>query len=201
MGKHAETHKTNAMAIMARVLLCAASVLGGSGCLFPQSDQVLPTLPPVKNRPPRIVDVLPKEQPLDFISGTVPNSGGLPCDTASFSLVVDDPDLGDTIRSIWFIDKTKDSLFYRPNPVQPGTDTRRNVTQPSAAAFRSALSSLPTGTHLVTVYVVDTDFAEIVDNSVNAQTRPVVMPDGSEVQDNGYVDQYTWVLNVGPACQ
>ncbi len=189
------------MQIMARLLLCAAVVLGGSGCLFPQDDQVLPTLPPVKNRPPRIVDATPKDQPLDFVSGTIPGSGGQPCDGTKFKVTVDDPDLGDKIFSIWFIDKTTDSLPFRPNPIVANGQSTRTVEQPSASAFRTSLSSLATGTHLVTVYVADNDFAEIIDGAVTAQGTPVTLPDGSEVQDPGYVDSYTWVLRVGPACQ
>lgn len=206
MANAAKTLQTNAMQIMARLLLCAALVLGGSGCLFPQDDQVLPTLPPVKNRPPRIVDAAPKDQPLEFVSGTKPGSGGVPCDAHSFTVTVDDPDLNgtvysDTIYSIWFIDKTNDSLPFRPNPIAPTTQGSRTVSQPGASAFRTSLSSLSTGTHLLTVFIADKDFAETIDGNVIAQSKTVTLPDGSEVQDPGYVDSYTWVLRVGPACQ
>ena len=155
MPKRLESQQSNAMKIMARVLLCSAlGLVGGSGCLFPQSDQVLPTLPPVKNQPLQIVLSDPAAQPYDFTSGTKPNTSATPCDDTTFFINVDDPDLGDTIRSLWFIDKTDVSLPFRPNPVTPGAQVTRKVTQPNSTAFKTAMSSLTTGTHLLTVFVV-----------------------------------------------
>ena len=63
------------------------------------------------------------------------------------------------------------------------------------------MTSLSTGTHLLTVFVVDTEFDEGVDGTLKATSTPVTLPDGSEVQDPGSIDSYTWVLRVGPACQ
>lgn len=201
MTNRAKTRPTDAMKIMARVLLCAALGSGGSGCLFPQSDQVLPTLPPVKNQPLQIVLSEPAAQPYDFTSGTRPNTPGTPCDEKTFFVNVDDRDLGDTIRSLWFIDKTNVSLPFRPSPVKPTQTETRTISQPNSTSFRTAMTSLTTGTHLLTVFVVDTDFDEGIDNTLSATSTTVDMPDGSQAQDPGSIDSYTWVLRVGPACQ
>lgn len=202
MPKRLESQQSTTMEIMARVLLCSAlGLVGGSGCLFPQSDQVLPTLPPVKNQPLQIVLSDPAAQPYDFTSGTKPNTSATPCDDTTFFINVNDPDVGDTIRSLWFIDKTDVSLPFRPNPVTPDAKETRKVTQPNSTAFKTAMSSLTTGTHLLTVFVVDTDFDESDTGTIAAASKTVNMPDGSQVQDPGSIDQYTWVLRVGPACQ
>lgn len=201
MPNHSERLATNAKAIMARLLLCGAVVAGGSGCLFPQSDQVVPTLPPVKNQPLQIKVSKPAAQPYDFTTGTVPSTPGTPCDPLDFSVSVEDRDLKDDIRSLWFIDKTDVSLPFRPAPVQGTDQLTRTVTQPNSTAFRTAMTSLTTGTHLLTVFVVDTDFDEGVEGTLKPTTTPVSMPDGSEVQEPGSMDSYTWVLNVKPACQ
>ena len=38
-------------------------------------------------------------------------------------------------------------------------------------------------------------------NRTTALMPAITLPDGSEVQDPGSIDSYTWVLRVGPACQ
>ena len=202
MPKRLESQHSTAMQIMARVLLCSAlGLVGGSGCLFPQSDQVLPTLPPVKNQPLQIVNVTPAAQPFNFTTGTKPNSGGVPCDDTVFSVLVEDPDVGDTIKSLWYLDKTDVSLPFRPNPVAPTGATQRTIGQPSSNAFKISMSTLTTGMHLLKVYVVDTEFNEEEGKDLAAAPRIVQLPDGSDAENPGSIDQYTWVLNVGPACQ
>jgi len=155
----------------------------------------------VKNQPLRIVLADPSKQPFDFTGGTVPNMGTTLCETAMFSVTVNDPDLKDHIGSYWYIDQTSNSLPFRPSVVDATGQVSRTVNQPNSNAFKAAMGSMTTGTHLLTVYVTDTDFQERDDGSLAALPTPRLMPDGSEVLDPGYIDSYTWVLRVGPACQ
>ena len=101
--------------------------------------------------------------------------------------------------SLWFIDKSNDgsSLPFQPNNVATGTQ-RRSVSAPNALGFKSAMANLSAGTHLLTVYVADSAFQEVVDGQVNVSRPDRLLPDGTLVPDKGSIDSFTWVLDVEP---
>lgn len=180
------------MAIMAWLLLCLISGVSMTGCLIPQDDQVLPELPPVKNRPPRIETYTPSSVSVTF-------RANLACSTRpDFSLVVSDPDVGDTLRSFWFIDKTTSTQPFQPATIPGTASVRRVVTAPNSNTFTTALANLMSGTHLLTVYVTDRDVEEIDNGLVKAKDTQVTLPDGSTAIDDGYEVEHTWILNVEP---
>ncbi len=75
--------------------LCVSTSL--SGCLVPQDDALILTLPDRANRPLRVLATQSKPP-----NRELQVRAGRSCDP--FSVTVDDPDLGDTIRATWFID-------------------------------------------------------------------------------------------------
>lgn len=176
---------------MARLLLCAFSSALLTGCLIPQDDQVIPDLPPRKNRPPRIVRNLPVEERVSYPTG----SGN--CIRQAFALTVEDLDTGDQIRSQWVIDRSTSSPAYSGGVINSNGTALRQVPAPMSSAFLSAMSNLTPGLHFLTAFVVDTDF-----DPETGEATPIsrTLPDGTMVEDSGYVDQHFWVLEVAP-CQ
>ncbi len=191
MAKHLKQQMSNAWAIMARLLLCLFLCSAGSGCLLPQDDQVIPELPPFKNRPPRIVARTPVDERVSVRTGP-----GL-CIRPSFEVTVEDADTGDQLRSQWILDRSDSSFRYRGALVPADGNARRNVLAPTSGQFTSAMVNLTPGIHTLTVSVVDTDFDSTTDM---ATKTPKTLPDGTVVEDTGYVDETSWVLEVSP-CQ
>lgn len=179
---------------MARLLLCGW-VTGMSGCLIPQDDQVLPELPPMKNRPPRVAARVPASDVVEHKQSAVPQCLAA---NATFSLTVEDPDTGDTLRSFWFVEKDETSLPFTPQAVPPGTSEARIVAAPTSNAFTTALANLQTGRRLLTVYVADRDIEEINNGEIRPVDTEVTLPDGTTATNPGYFVQHTWVLEVVP---
>lgn len=177
---------------MAPLLLCLVSGISMSGCLIPQDDQVIPELPPVKNRPPRIETYTPMNVSVTFRANVA-------CSTRpDFSLVVSDPDVGDTLRSFWFIDKSVNTQPFTPASIGGSASERRVVVAPSSNTFTTALANLMSGSHLLTVFVTDRDIEEIDNGLVKARDTEVTLPDGTKAIDDGYEVEHTWILNVEP---
>ena len=179
------------MAAMAGLLLTCLGCIPMTGCLFPQDEQVIGELPPKRNGP---LKILPGQQPAQrttFYNSTSCLGLNLP-----FKLTVEDEDVADVVNSIWFIGKTSSQPFP-PSPIAGGTSVARVVTAPSSLGFRSALANLAAGTEVLTVFVGDTAFEEVVDgNIVLVMRAPKTLPDGSSAVDKGSFDSFTWVLDV-----
>ena len=131
------------------------------------------------NRPPRITSTTPFDVRLTWYASTLCTSLN-----PQFTLSVADPD-ADSLRSLWFIDKSATSAPFMGSPKAPGPVVQR-IEAPAAMSFQSALANLPTGVHLLTVYVADSDFNEVVDQSVTV------------ARADGFTDSFTWVLDVEP---
>ncbi|MFT3708294.1 MAG: hypothetical protein QM817_11630 [Archangium sp.] len=177
----------NAIGVMAGLLL-------SSGCLIPQDDQVLDELPPRRNTPLRIVNREPEGPQTTFYTQ-------MSCaPPQAFTVAVSDDDTVDPIYSLWFIDQDPNTVPFTTTPKPPSSSTVREIKAPSASTFTNALANLSLGTHLLTVYVADTAFNEVDNQLVTAGPRQVSIPasDGGTVvvPDPGYVDSFTWVLQV-----
>ncbi len=175
---------------MAGLLLCAVSCAPLLGCIIPQDEQLIPELPPKRNGPIKIVNQEPAEPRTRYF-----NSTQCPSDEPTFKLFVDDEDLTDSVFSLWFVGNTSTQPF-NPTKVAGGSRTRP-VPAPSSLGFKSALANLPSGTAVLTVYVADTDFKEVIGGQVSlADREPTTLPDGNTVTDLGTMDSFTWVLDV-----
>ena len=162
------------------------------GCVIPQDEQVIDELPPRRNSPLKIVSQEPQEPRTTFYNST--SCLGL---NPVFVLIAEDEDVADIVYSMWFVDKSNASQPFRPNLIPGGGSQRRSVTAPSSG-FKSALANLGAGTHLLTVYVADSAFQEVVDGQVSVSRPDKVLPDGGVVADKGSIDNFTWVLDVEP---
>lgn len=131
----------------------------------------------VPNQPPRVVQATPGLR-TRFFTGPACRSQN----PATFSVVVSEPE-GDPLRSQWFIDETTGPFVTTPNFE---TGEPRTLAAPTAQAFWDTLVNLPSGTHVVTVWVTDADSLEVVDGAATA------LLDGGV----GQVDSFTWVLDV-----
>ncbi|HEY0880875.1 MAG TPA: hypothetical protein VGD87_05065, partial [Archangium sp.] len=168
--------------VMAGLLLSGALCAPLSGCLIPQDNPVLIDIPPRANRPIRIEDNSPAATQVKWFLNETACIGG----NAPFSLTVVDDDTADIVDSYWFIDKNKDSLPFRPSPIAGGS-RQRTVTAPTSLNFRSALSGLSPGTHLLTVFVADTAFQEY-DGAITTASRDTFLADGGVVYlDRSYI--------------
>jgi hypothetical protein len=177
---------------MAGLLLCVIVSTPLLGCLFPQDEDVFPELPPKRNSPLQIKAQVPKEPRTTFYNSTMCQSLN-----PAFTLTVEDEDTVDVVSSIWFIGETTTQPFI-PSTV-PGGSKIRSVTAPSSLGFRSALANLPAdSTHILTVFVADTVFKEVLGGNVEVDLREERLVDGVPVRDVGYKDSFTWVLDVEP---
>ncbi|MFO0596007.1 MAG: hypothetical protein U0228_11900 [Myxococcaceae bacterium] len=172
---------------MAGLLLCLWSVVFTS-CLIPQDDQIAGDLPPRRNTPLRIVDTTPSEPQTSYDTRC---AAGM----TEFSVKVFDEDVTDTINSLWFIDKGPNTVPFTTTPRIPMNTTTRTVSAPTALTFTNALSNLSLGKHLLTVYVADGFFNEVVSGEVTVQDR-MVMWDGGVLTDKSYIDSFTWSVEV-----
>lgn len=181
---------------MAGLLLSALCCIPLAGCLIPQDEDVIPQLPPKRNGPIQIRAQIPAQPRITFRNTTLCPTQNLP-----FSLTVADEDVGDVVHSIWFIGGASDQRLFEPTPIQSGSSTSRTVTAPGSLGFKSALANLVIGTEILTVYVADTDFEEVVGGTVALVPRPTTrLPDGTEAIDKGSMDTFTWTLDV-KACE
>jgi hypothetical protein len=168
--------------------LVAVAACATTGCLIPQDDTLLEGVPGQRNRPPRIVESLvsPQERYIaDFGAGQ--------CDL-TFEVVVEDPDVNDRIVVHWYLDYNPEDPRgpYRQYELANTTsDPRRSDRGSLLISLASANSPLGTpGTHLVEALVSD---AELVDRVV--KSRLVELPDGTFIENPGYVATYAWVVN------
>ncbi len=195
MSKRLTLQGARGMPAMAGLLLTVLACMPMVGCLFPQDEEVIPSLPPKRNGILRIVRQLPAEPRTTFR-----NTSLCPSQNPVFALTITDEDVGDPVYSRWFIGGTNGQPFS-PTPVPGGSSANRNVTPPSSLGFKSALANLATGTETLTVFVADTDFQEVIDGKIALVPRAgpqVQLADGGILLDEGSTDSFTWTLDVEP---
>ncbi len=186
-AKRLKSQKQQGARAMAGLLLCLGVSPLVSGCLLPQDDQVFSELPPKRNSPPRVVRWTPAERGAFFAS-----TG---CTNEAFSISVVDDDVADTLRALWFIDRTKDSQPYPVSPLFPTTSATRIIAAPTGR-FITDLSNLGVGAHQVSVFITDGEFQEIVEGDIIAERAPRALPDGGLVEDVAYIAFFSWFLEV-----
>ena len=175
---------------MAGLLLCVIGALM-TGCLLPQEDTVPFDQPLRRNSPLRIVSQNPPEQRTTYYAST--SCSDL---NKGFELRVVDDDTGDTIQTRWFIDQGPNTVPFQTTPQPPTGSTTRVVAAPRGLTFTNALSNLSIGIHLLSVYVADSNFDEVINGEITV-TRPAVqLPSGQMITDFGYIDSFTWILDV-----
>src|SRR6218665_280985 len=164
----------------------AAWTLGG--CLIPQDEAFLSELPIPRNRPPRIVEK--QVQPSERI---IRGYGSDFC-SMEFSVIVEDPDVGNTLTANWFVD-------YDPNQPRGADRVVRldpkddNVVRDERAYFQPNFNSVvfdrlnTPGDHIVEVLVADSAL-------VGRDPQPTVikLPDGQDFSDPGYAVSYVWFV-------
>jgi hypothetical protein len=161
------------------------------GCLLPQDDQVIESLPKKKNSPVFLRSVTPELRSKFYSSNQ--------CANEPFKVRVSDDDLTDTMRSLWFVDKANNPTPYSPSPLLPPGTAGREITAPTSLSFTNVLANLTSGTHLLSVYVADSEFREVTAaGDVTAERAPVLLANGDTATDTAYVIQFTWVLDVEP---
>src|SRR3954462_14499854 len=84
--------------IPVRVMALTLGLLTATGCIVPQDDHVLEPLPDVLNRPPRIIPEQTQPTGTPVVLGN-----GTNC-SKTFSVNVEDPDVGDQISYAFYID-------------------------------------------------------------------------------------------------
>ncbi|ABF88878.1 putative lipoprotein [Myxococcus xanthus DK 1622] len=167
--------------------LLMAAGCAASGCLIPQDDTLLDAVPDFMNRPPRIIDSLVAPQQR-FIS----DFGADGCDL-TFEVAVEDPDVDDRIVVHWYVDYNPQDPRgpYRQYELASTREPRRSDRGTLLISLASANNPLSTpGPHLVEALVTD---AELVDRVV--RPRPVQLPDGTTINNPGFVVTYSWVVN------
>lgn len=160
--------------------------------------------PAIINGPVRVISGLadPAARETTIRSGTC-------APTQKFSVSVDDPDLTDTVRSLWFIDPNEryvGGMFGNPAaPVMTGS-TVREVRAPPL--FLQQVARLTDGRkHRIEVVVTDGEFVEdeLVD-PVTTERKPflkvmrpsVALRDGGTQPVEAYRDEYVWLVEVTP---
>lgn len=180
---------------MARMLLWLLAGASLEGCLLPQDDQVFPSLPPRKNSPLQIVGQVPAQRETTYL--------GTCAEQPAFQVDVSDLDLRDTLKAVWFIDRTPTSTAYLGAPVFPTGTERRTVSSPRDR-FVTDLNALVGPTRrVVEVFVTDGDFTSLGETILAERPpvtwedgSPVQLPDGGPVSNPASVDSYVWLVEV-----
>jgi hypothetical protein len=183
-------------------LLCLALIAGsGSGCFWPQDDQLLSEIPPQKNRPPRI---RPSPSKPDVDSSFLPSFMGSPC-PLPFQFNVEDPDLADNIRTRWFVYQpgAGRGVAFQGQTVLGSTTPIRGTTVTAPITLNGPGSELiQNGEHRVEVVIADGEFAGSTTELLPRSPR--ILPDGGTIEDQSYIDTYLWIVKTSDtltACQ
>lgn len=160
----------------------------GVGCLIPQDSQsLLDSIPQQLNRPPRILQ--DQVRPLESV---IPDFGASMC-TLDFSVLVEDPDVDDTLTVDWYVDYPTDGRVQHRNtlintgqPIRAGSGELRVDLR----AANSLLSS--PGLHTVEALVADT---RLLNDRQPEEHGHLDLPDGGTVVNPGFTTSYTWVVN------
>ncbi|MFL5352595.1 hypothetical protein [Archangium sp.] len=164
----------------------AISTWALGGCILPQDEEYLSSLPVPLNHPLRIVEqqVSPPERILRGYGNDL-------CEL-EFSVIVEDPDLGDTLVAYWFVDydasqpRIDAEVSIEPKGNKPVRDER--------ASFHVRVSDLNRlnvpGDHVVEVVVTDSSL-------VGREPQPkniIHTDDGTDYRDPGYTATYAWFV-------
>ena len=161
-----------------------------------------PSTPEIKNKPLRVLSGQsdPATRELTLRTGTC-------APTPKFSAAVDDPDLTDVVRSLWFIDPNERYAGgVSGNPAVITESTVREVKAPPV--FLQQLTALSDGRkHRVEVVVTDGELLEdeVVD-PLTMERKPflkvmrpsVALTDGGTQQVEAFRDEYLWLVEVTP---
>ncbi len=173
-------------------------------CLLPQDDEIITPLPQPANRPLRVLPGLAVPEQREAIARF-----GTNCARPVFSVKVEDPNVGDKILALWFIDPIERYIggVPGPNPGVPvsGEPTIRELKVPSQ--FITTLGTFTDGRkHRVEVVVTDGDFIESVRNDAEGNplpfldiTRPpnrIGTGDAGVIEVPAYRDDYVWLVQV-----
>jgi hypothetical protein len=165
------------------------SVLALTACLLPQEDNILQDIPPLLNRPPRIVEGA--VQPASRIF-TVDGGGG--CPQIVFSAPLEDPDLLDLLYFDFYVDGS--TTVVAQGTVPPDGSAQRSTLATYTVSFTSPGPVQTPGTHLVELLAAD---GPLVNGS--PQPRTVALPDGGTRVDPTFAASYVWQVTVlGGAC-
>ncbi|HEX8823503.1 MAG TPA: hypothetical protein VF794_26505 [Archangium sp.] len=162
------------------------------GCLIPQEETYLNEFPEPRNRPPRIVEQ--QVQPPERI---IRGYGSDLCEF-QFSVIVEDPDLNDTLYVNWFVD-------YDPTQLRGADGVGRlqpnnKVVRDERASFNPKIPSIDysrlnvPGDHVVEVVVSDTPLVGRDPERFFVKR----LADGTEVYDQGYSATYAWFVRTEP---
>ncbi|MBM7115954.1 hypothetical protein [Archangium primigenium] len=170
---------------------------GLSGCLIPQDEAFLSEVPIPRNRPPRIVEkqVQPSER---IIRGYGSDFCGL-----EFSVIVEDPDVGDVLTANWFIDYDPSLPRGADRAVRLEPSADGNVVRDERAYFQPNFNSAAfdrlnvPGDHIIEVLVADSALV-----GRDPQPTVVKLPDGQDFSDPGYTASYVWFVRTeaGTGC-
>ncbi|HYO54539.1 hypothetical protein [Archangium sp.] len=165
-----------------------AAVWVSGGCLIPQNESYLNELPIQRNRPPRIVEK--QVQPSERI---IRGYGSDLCEL-EFSVIVEDPDVGNRLTAYWFVDYDSNQPRGADQVVRIEPKSGK-VVRDERASFQASFDSadfnrlnLP-GDHVIEVVVSDT---ALVDRE--PQGTLIKLPDGTDFTDPGYTATYAWFV-------
>jgi hypothetical protein len=167
------------------------AVWASGGCLLPQEESYLNEFPIPRNRPPRIVEK--QVQPSERI---IRGYGSDVCEL-QFSVIVEDPDLADSLSAYWFIDYDPNQPRGADNvdPIASGDKAVRDQRSYFTPQFGSVeYSRLNTpGEHVIEVVVSDNGL-------VGREPQPFIrtLPDGTDFKDPGYTTTYVWFVRTEP---
>lgn len=187
---------------MATMLLWLGLGICQMACLLPQDDDILTTVAPPTNRPLRILQELPQPPQRETTVRLAANCGS---SRSTFSVRVEDPDLGDPINSRWLIDPDENYLGGVPGNEGmrlQGSPSKRQVTAPSA--FTNVLATLVDGRkHRVEVVVTDSIFVEVPRDMATSYLDVTRDPFPDPSVDGGikvpaYRDEWVWLVEVLP---
>lgn len=173
------------------LLLAAFSALG-SGCFLPQDDDVLPFIPPARNRAPRLS--------LQTPTGTVPSGNQEPeCPPLEFSALVEDDDVADRIYVQWFVDPNGNprQLPYASQRLDPANAIRRPEKALLQIPTTGASPLANAGTHLVELLVSDGPLV----NRETERRQIAGAPDGGFYDDTAYIAYHYWKVVVTNGAQ
>lgn len=159
------------------------------GCLLPQDDDVLPLLPPKKNRPPRLL-ITTLEPTQVTSSGNGPN-----CLPLEFRASVEDPDIADLIAVKWYVDPA--GLGSDPVKKEQGLridgKTIRDDQARLSLQVTGAGELATVGRHVVEILVSD---GQLIERS--PQPRPITLADGGTDLNPTYTDSAFWIVDIRP---
>ena len=161
-----------------------------NACVLSQEDRVL-NIPPLRNRPPRIMEELPLF-PVDRVIRPVG------CPPLDFSFFAEDPDVNDTLTVRWYVDypaagSIDPDLRLTPNGNTIRDQARQTINLSSPLNIPASYLQQP-GTHVVE--------ALLFDFALGAQRRPLPIDPATDggIPNPSYVVSYAWVVEVCPTC-